>query len=363
MGVMKEKLIMMEVRWLEDRRERIQSPPQQDSLPSTQTDPSTPGQQDLLTPVQQDPSHRHRFQQHGHRLYLSSRAATHISAILQERFSSPYYHWFEVPLDIRNMWWGEFQKSYVWYPSLSMTKIRDTWEVKVSDWMRICLAMLEGQGRGLFGFLNVLGADDKQADLTKRFSKSRHLEKLHKYQSGDKKGQYVDFHSEEFLDKEEVAATSVPLPGEIQLMATIFGRLDCSRLYRAGSEISHLRAKSSRAVARLPPCYLEVEQRIMRQVEASVSSVCAAFDEHIRRFAEQSYLSYTPMLPMMDIVRAAMAVVSQHHHRHSSCGDFKCGKGIFLYSPPPSIDAPSTSTVDPFPSPRSSNNVRDPEDY
>ncbi|KAI5675724.1 hypothetical protein M9H77_06674 [Catharanthus roseus] len=89
----------------------------------------------------------------------------------------------------------------------------------------------------------------EQANLTKRFSKSKHLEELHKYQKGDKKGQYVDFQSEEFW-------------------------------------------------------------RIMSRVEVAVSSVCATFDEYTRQFSKQSHLPYTPMPLMMDIVRATMVIVA-----------------------------------------------------
>ncbi|KAI5669556.1 hypothetical protein M9H77_19409 [Catharanthus roseus] len=35
-------------------------------------------------------------------------------------------------------------------------------------------------------------------DLTERFSRSKYLEEFHKYQKGEKKGEYVDYHSAEF---------------------------------------------------------------------------------------------------------------------------------------------------------------------
>ncbi|KAI5670602.1 hypothetical protein M9H77_10966 [Catharanthus roseus] len=117
------------------------------------------------------------------------------------------------------------------------------------------------------------------------------------------------FHEAQQKAEEEAAATGAPLPDDLQLMATVSGGLDRSRLYGAGSKTAHLRAKNSQAAARLPHCCLEVEQRIMRWVEAVVSSVFAAFNEHMRWFAEQSHLLYTPMPPMMDIVRAIMATI------------------------------------------------------
>ncbi|KAI5649639.1 hypothetical protein M9H77_35644 [Catharanthus roseus] len=118
--------------------------------------------------------------------------------------------------------------------------------------------------------------------LIERFSKSKHLEELHKYQNGDKKEQYMDFLSEEFWSKfheaqqrveEEIAATGIAMPDEVQLMATIVGGLSLSQLYGAGWEEAYLRAKSSRVAAGLPPCCLDAEQRIMRRVEAVVSRV------------------------------------------------------------------------------------------
>ncbi|KAI5648341.1 hypothetical protein M9H77_34346 [Catharanthus roseus] len=123
----------------------------------------------------------------------------------------------------------------------------------------------------------------RKTDLMERLSKSRHLEELHKHQSGDKKGQYVDFHSEEFWARFH----EVRQKGEEEaLLAIVSGGLDRSRLYGVGSEAAHLRAESSRAIAGLPTCCLEAEKRIMRWVEASVSGFYAFFDEHMRRFVE-----------------------------------------------------------------------------
>ncbi|KAI5672235.1 hypothetical protein M9H77_12599 [Catharanthus roseus] len=70
------------------------------------------------------------------RLHLSSRATIYISTIMQERFTIPYHRCSEVPSDVRDMLWGEFQKRYVWDLTLSMTKMRHAWEVKVGDRMR-----------------------------------------------------------------------------------------------------------------------------------------------------------------------------------------------------------------------------------
>ncbi|KAI5659975.1 hypothetical protein M9H77_28768 [Catharanthus roseus] len=103
-----------------------------------------------------------------------------------------------------------------------------------------------------------------------------------------------------------------PLPGDTHQLLTlnvdrVFSGVDRGWLYGAGAEAAHLRVESSWAAAILPPCCLEAEKRIMRQVEATVSSAYTAFEEHMRRFAEHSNLSYTPMPPMMDVDR--------NHHR------------------------------------------------
>ncbi|KAI5675628.1 hypothetical protein M9H77_06578 [Catharanthus roseus] len=277
----------------------------QDSLPSTQTNQQTPAQQDPLTLVQQDPPHKHRYQL-VLTLHQSSRSATHILAILHERFISPYHRWSEVLSDVRDMWWRVFH-------------------VKVGDQMR--------------DFLNVLGADDKQTDLMEWFSKSRHLEELHKHQSGDKKGQYVDFLSEEFwmsfgYAKEEATAMSILLPDDLQLMATVSGGLDLDQLYGAGSEAAHLRVERSRAAARLPPCF-----------EAVVFSAYTTFNEHMRRFAKQSHLPYILMPPMMDIVRAAMAAPFHlHHHRWQQLRGLQMRRGYLPLLPLPHLLMPQAPT-------------------
>ncbi|KAI5663547.1 hypothetical protein M9H77_22870 [Catharanthus roseus] len=169
--------------------------------------------------------------------------------------------------------------------------MRHALEVKVGDWMRDLL----GDAR----------ATRKRPYLTERVSKSRHLEELHKLQTRDKNGQYVDFHSEEFWMKfhearqkveEEAAATGAAMPDDIQLIS--------------GLEVGHLRAERSWVATGLPPCCLEAKWRIMRWVKAVVSSVYTAFNEHMRRFTKQSHLTYTLMPPIMDIVRATVPSIS-----------------------------------------------------
>ncbi|KAI5682310.1 hypothetical protein M9H77_03538 [Catharanthus roseus] len=120
----------------------------------------------------------------------------------------------------------------------------------------------------------------RQAYLTDRFFKSRNLEELHKHQTRDRKGVcgfsirgvLMKFHEARQKAEEEVVAIGTLMPDDLQLLGTI----------AAGSEAVHLKAESNRAPVGLPLCCLEVEQRIMRRVEAAASSVCAAFDDHIR---------------------------------------------------------------------------------
>ncbi|KAI5654852.1 hypothetical protein M9H77_32039 [Catharanthus roseus] len=110
-----------------------------------------------------------------------------------------------------------------------MTKMRHTWEVKIDDLMRDLLGDagaerkrpvwipqmfwdqmmkywesrtgMRDRGSGseeAYRWLYLLHRASVEEDLTKWFSKNRHLEDLHKHQIRDKKGQHVDFQSEEF---------------------------------------------------------------------------------------------------------------------------------------------------------------------
>ncbi|KAI5677670.1 hypothetical protein M9H77_08620 [Catharanthus roseus] len=238
---------------------------------------------------------------------------------MQEQFTGHYHCWFEVPSDVYDMWWGDFRsRSGDWMRDLlgdaQAARKRPVWIPEMFWRMRV-----GGSGSGeIHRWFYILHRALGEEDLTERFSKSRHLEELHKHQTGNKKGQYVDFHSEEFWKAEEkVAATGAPMPRDLQLMSTISGGLSRGSLYGAGSEAAHLRAESSQTAAGLPPCYLETEQRIMRQVEAIVP----------------------------------VSVLPSTNARVSSSTP-----------PPPSIDASGTNTVDPPPSPSPSSDVRDLED-
>ncbi|KAI5672080.1 hypothetical protein M9H77_12444 [Catharanthus roseus] len=139
--------------------------------------------------------------------------------------------------------------------------------------------------------------------------------------------------------QEEAAASSTLLPDDLQLIAIVSDGLDHDRLYGAGSKAAHLRAKSGRATAGLPPCCLEAD-------------VSAAFDEHIRRFTEKSHLSYTLMPPMMDIVRTTMATVPLTSSLMAAATVTSDAARVSFSTPlPSSIHAPSTSNVDPPPFP------------
>ncbi|KAI5667284.1 hypothetical protein M9H77_17137 [Catharanthus roseus] len=195
------------------KRKDPESPTQQDTLPSTQTDPQTPAHPHSLPPIQ---------------LPACSDTSCSSSVLTTQSSSStapstdpaawklplgavhqPYQHWSEVQPDIHNMWWGEFQRG-------------------------------QGAGKQTGGSISFIEHQLKRSE--------------------DKKGQYVDFHSEEFWKAEkEAIATTAPLPDDLRLMATVSGGLDRSRSYGVGSEEAHLRAESSLAAAGLPLCYLEAE--------------------------------------------------------------------------------------------------------
>ncbi|KAI5677239.1 hypothetical protein M9H77_08189 [Catharanthus roseus] len=86
----------------------------------------------------------------------------------------------------------------------------------------------------------------RQADLTKSFSKRRHLGELHKHHTRDKRS-FEKFHEARQKAEEEVSTTGTPMPDDLQLMATISGELSLDQLYEVGSETAYLRAESNRA--------------------------------------------------------------------------------------------------------------------
>ncbi|KAI5666905.1 hypothetical protein M9H77_16758 [Catharanthus roseus] len=140
----------------------------------------------------------------------------------------------------------------------------------------------------------------------------------------DKKGQYVDFHSDEFWRRfhearqkveEEATVTDVHLPDALQLMFIVSSLLD--------------------------------QQRIMRRVVAIVSNVCASFDNYMRRFVDQSHLPYTLISPMMDIMRAAMVAIPSTLSLIVAVEGTSDVVRIYYSTPPlPSIDASCTITID-----------------
>ncbi|KAI5650116.1 hypothetical protein M9H77_36121 [Catharanthus roseus] len=150
-------------------------------------------------------------------------------------------------------------------------------------------------------------------------------------------------------DEACIGGQGTAMLNELQLMATVAGGFSRSRLFGYGSEVAHLKAESNRALTGLPPCYLE-EQRIMRRIEAAVSSVCGAFNKHMRQFAEQNYMRYTTMPLMMDLVRATMVVVPSTTSSSTIVVAGTLEARVSSSTPfLPSIDAPAT-TVDPLPS-------------
>ncbi|KAI5662397.1 hypothetical protein M9H77_21720 [Catharanthus roseus] len=142
---------------------------------------------------------------------------------------------------------------------------------------------------------------------------------------GKRESTQMKFHEARQKAEEEAAATGAPMLDDLQFMATISSGLSCCRF------------------------------------------VCAAFDEHMGQFANQSHFSYTPMPPMMDIIRATMTVVPSISSLMSAAARTSDARVSSSTPPPFSIDAPGTSTVDPPPllpslSPPLSSEVKDPED-
>ncbi|KAI5649332.1 hypothetical protein M9H77_35337 [Catharanthus roseus] len=224
---------------------------QQDTLSSTQMNPQTPAQQDPLTPIKRDPP---TFPT----LPISYFVPTMQPSSSMAPFTDPAA-WklspcdtrqlltlnSEVPPDVHDMWWGEFHTKHF---------VNGIKEIGLKD---------RGGGEG---------------GLEGRKHKSSSISFIE--HQGYKKGQYVDSYSEEFWAwqkaEEKTAATDAPLPNDLQLLATLSGELDRSQLYEVGFEAAHLRAMSSQATAGLPLYCLEAEQRIIRRVEAAISSVRTA---------------------------------------------------------------------------------------
>ncbi|KAI5672794.1 hypothetical protein M9H77_13158 [Catharanthus roseus] len=141
-----------------------------------------------------------------YRVHLSSRAATHILAIMQERFIGPYHHWFEILSDIHGMWWGEFQvnesnivEKICMGPDIThdqdeactegQEQMMKYWESPKYNAFCERNKRKKNEGRGGWGVRKHTCSSisftehqfKRQVDLTKRFSKSRHLEELHKH--------------------------------------------------------------------------------------------------------------------------------------------------------------------------------------
>lgn len=76
-------------------------------------------------------------------------------------------------------------------------------------------------------------------------------------------------------------------------------------LYGGFLKVAHLRAESNRAPSckGLTPiglCSVDTEQRMMWKLVAIISTISAAFDKHMRWFAKQNHLAYTPLPPIID---------------------------------------------------------------
>ncbi|KAI5667060.1 hypothetical protein M9H77_16913 [Catharanthus roseus] len=124
-------------------------------------------------------------------------------------------------------------------------------------------------------------------NLTERFSRKKYLEELHKHQKGEKKREYVDFHSTRFWEKfhkiqrkaEEDDVVSVTgMLNDLQLMAIKASGVSCNCLHGVGSEAAHFIFESGRAAAGLASYCLDHEQWRMRRVEDVVPRIPAIFD-------------------------------------------------------------------------------------
>ncbi|KAI5668390.1 hypothetical protein M9H77_18243 [Catharanthus roseus] len=277
-----------EVRWLQDKREKDPEPSaQQDSLPSTQTDPQLPHSRIRHVLATQTPVPA-SFDAPG-----LSFPTSHIDTGTEQFHDSRFIFRNDHKAIII---YGSFYGSY---ESCVLEAVPEKMHIGpefIHDQDEACMG---GQGhnrmKDLFG--NARGARKRPVWIPEMYRS----EEAHKWfyilrrASVEEEEFWRRFHEARQKAEEKATAMGIPLRDDLQLMATVSGRLDRSRLYGV--------------TARLPLCCLVPEQRIMRRVETTVYSVCFAFDEHVRRFSEESHLSYNPMPLMMDIVRVAMAAI------------------------------------------------------
>ncbi|KAI5677382.1 hypothetical protein M9H77_08332 [Catharanthus roseus] len=100
------------------------------------------------------------------------------------------------------------------------------------------------------------------AILAERFSKSKELEKLHKYRSREKEGSMEileRFHKAKRKAKEEATATGTAMPDDLALMAIVAGGAIHLRGESGG-------AQSCRGLTSIGPCCNDM----LRRVEAIV---------------------------------------------------------------------------------------------
>ncbi|KAI5671888.1 hypothetical protein M9H77_12252 [Catharanthus roseus] len=129
-----------------------------------------------------------------------------------------------------------------WDLSLSMIKMRNAWEVKVGDRMRDLLGDAGAARERPLWILEIFLEQIMKYWESPEYKAFYEQNKRNRNEGrgiGDKKRQYVNFHSEEFWTKfhevrqtveEETAAIGAPMPDDLQLMASIFGGLSRGQL-------------------------------------------------------------------------------------------------------------------------------------
>ncbi|KAI5674514.1 hypothetical protein M9H77_14878 [Catharanthus roseus] len=158
-----------------------------------------------------------------------------------------YYTWSQVPPEIRDFWWEEFQKKCIWDPALPMSKVRDAWDGGTSIQIRNLMGDIQKDGKwpswieerywqtilDYWKSLRFL-ALSQQNKKNRNEGREDETRKIHRQER---------FHEARRKAEEETAVAGTIVPDNLALMATVAGGERRGRMYEVGSEAVHLRAE------------------------------------------------------------------------------------------------------------------------
>lgn len=150
--------------------------------------------------------------------------------------------------------------------------------------------------------------------------------------------------------------TGTTKPDELRILAMAAGGITRSHLYRAISEEAYLKAwssrtPSSRGLEPIEACGADAEQRMLQWVQVAISSVSSWFDEYMKQLFKQNHLVSTPPRTMLDLIRAAMVVVSSIYSSSTRTTNSEVPAFVVLvrssYTPPVDVPCPITNASNP----------------